>query len=100
MIFTCTDPRKNEWSDPVFFDFPGMDCSLFWDDDDKVYLTGSHYWVVCAICRTRFFRSTDVSSNRFAQSCLSSRSTSRRASRSLASLSHCELLTSITTYLC
>ncbi|KAI0434976.1 glycoside hydrolase family 43 protein [Xylaria sp. FL1042] len=27
------------WSDPVYFDNPGFDQDLFWDDDGKVYLS-------------------------------------------------------------
>ncbi|KAG8622890.1 hypothetical protein KVT40_009401 [Elsinoe batatas] len=27
------------WSDPIYFDHPGFDQDLFWDDDDKVYLS-------------------------------------------------------------
>lgn len=31
------------WSDPVRIDHPGIDPSLFWDDDGKVYYTGT--WI-------------------------------------------------------
>ncbi|KAF2223358.1 glycosyl hydrolase [Elsinoe ampelina] len=27
------------WSDPIYFDNPGFDQDLFWDDNDKVYLS-------------------------------------------------------------
>lgn len=40
-IWTCPDPFTEEWSDPVRFDFPGFDTSLFWDTDGKVYLHGT-----------------------------------------------------------
>lgn len=40
-ILSTTDIWANEWSDPVFYDFFGIDTSLFWDDDDRVYLIGS-----------------------------------------------------------
>ncbi|OQO10881.1 hypothetical protein B0A48_04182 [Cryoendolithus antarcticus] len=41
-IQTSNDPyNSSAWSDPVHFDFPGIDPSPFWDDDGKVYLTGS-----------------------------------------------------------
>ncbi|KAL4879559.1 glycosyl hydrolase [Aspergillus karnatakaensis] len=40
-ILSTTDIWSNEWSDPVFYDFYGIDTSLFFDDDDKVYLIGS-----------------------------------------------------------
>ncbi|TDL23067.1 hypothetical protein BD410DRAFT_859486 [Rickenella mellea] len=29
---------------PIRFTFTGYDTSLFWDDDGKVYVQGSHYW--------------------------------------------------------
>jgi beta-xylosidase len=41
-ILTSDDPYKSsEWSDPVHFDFPGIDPSPFWDDDNQTYITGS-----------------------------------------------------------
>jgi len=43
-ILTSRDPYNSaSWSDPVHFDFPGIDPSPFWDDagDGKVHLTGS-----------------------------------------------------------
>lgn len=40
-ILSTTDIWADEWSDPVFYDFHGIDTSLFWDDDDRVYLVGS-----------------------------------------------------------
>jgi len=36
---TATDPA-GPWSDPIWLDAPGIDPSLFWDDDDKCYYTG------------------------------------------------------------
>ena len=37
---TAKDPA-GPWSEPVWIrDFPGIDPSLFFDDDGKVYLTG------------------------------------------------------------
>jgi xylan 1,4-beta-xylosidase len=39
-LVTAKDPA-GPWSDPVWIrDFPGIDPSLFFDDDGKVYLTG------------------------------------------------------------
>lgn len=35
-----TDPA-GEWSDPVFLDAPGIDPSLFFDGDGRVYYTGT-----------------------------------------------------------
>lgn len=40
-IITCDDIWKCNWSDPVYFDFRGIDPSLFWDDDGKAYIQGS-----------------------------------------------------------
>lgn len=40
-IITCKDIWAGEWSDPVTFDFAGIDPSIFWDDDGKVYIQGS-----------------------------------------------------------
>jgi len=40
---TATDP-KGPWSDPVWLkDAPGIDPSLFWDDDGKCYYTGNRW---------------------------------------------------------
>ncbi|KAM0205801.1 hypothetical protein ACHAPA_009189 [Fusarium lateritium] len=30
---------ESAWSDPIYFDNPGFDQDLFWDDDGKVYLS-------------------------------------------------------------
>ncbi|KAL0944836.1 Xylosidase/arabinosidase [Colletotrichum truncatum] len=40
-ILSTKNIWADEWSDPVFFDFHGIDTSLFWDDDDRVYLIGA-----------------------------------------------------------
>ncbi|GAE29561.1 glycoside hydrolase family 43 protein [Halalkalibacter hemicellulosilyticus] len=37
---TATDPA-GPWSDPYYLDAPGIDPSLFFDDDGKVYYTGT-----------------------------------------------------------
>ena len=39
-IVTATDPA-GEWSDPVWVDQPGIDPSLFFDDDGRVYYSTS-----------------------------------------------------------
>lgn len=40
---TASDPR-GPWSDPVWLkDAPGIDPSLFWDDDGKCYYTGNSW---------------------------------------------------------
>jgi beta-xylosidase len=38
---TTKDIWSGEWSDPVYFEFRGIDPSLFFDDDDRVYIQGS-----------------------------------------------------------
>lgn len=40
---TAKDPR-GPWSDPVWIDLPGIDPSLFFDDDGKVWATSSVNW--------------------------------------------------------
>ena len=40
-IVTADDPA-GPWSEPVLVDQPGIDPSLFFDDDGKVYYTGTH----------------------------------------------------------
>jgi alpha-N-arabinofuranosidase len=37
-IVKTTDPRKNNWSDPVRLSFDGIDPDLFFDDDGKAYI--------------------------------------------------------------
>lgn len=39
-IVTADDPR-GDWSDPVWVDIPGIDPSLFWDEDGRCYYTGA-----------------------------------------------------------
>lgn len=39
---TSTDIESNKWSQPVFFDFRGIDTSIFFDEDGKVYIHGSY----------------------------------------------------------
>ncbi|ETN37233.1 uncharacterized protein HMPREF1541_08223 [Cyphellophora europaea CBS 101466] len=44
-IVTSADPEGDQWSDPVFFDFDGIDTCIFWDGDEredaKAYIHGS-----------------------------------------------------------
>lgn len=40
MVMTATRP-EGPWSEPVKLDFGGIDPSLFWDADGKVYLVGN-----------------------------------------------------------
>ena len=40
-FFVWTDDINGEWSDPVWIDHEGIDPSLFWDDDGKVYYAGT-----------------------------------------------------------
>jgi len=37
-----TDDIYGDWSDPIWIDQPGIDPSLFFDDDGKVYYQGTH----------------------------------------------------------
>ncbi|KZT18301.1 glycoside hydrolase family 43 protein [Neolentinus lepideus HHB14362 ss-1] len=48
MMFTTRNIYGDNWSDPVHFSpgFQGYDVSLFWDDDGKTYVQGSHAWHV------------------------------------------------------
>ena len=39
-IVTTEDPR-GDWSEPIWVDMPGIDPSLFWDDDGRCYYTGA-----------------------------------------------------------
>lgn len=41
-FFVWTDDIHSEWSDPIYIDHKGIDPSLFWDEDGKVYYTGTH----------------------------------------------------------
>lgn len=41
-FFVWTDDIRGEWSDPIWIDHQGIDPSLFWDDDGRVYYTGTH----------------------------------------------------------
>lgn len=48
-IVTTTDPAE-EWSDPIRLPFGGIDPSLFFDEDGKVYYTGTDTGVfICEI---------------------------------------------------
>lgn len=40
-IVSTKDIWSDVWSDPVSFDFRGIDPSIFWDDDGKAYICGS-----------------------------------------------------------
>lgn len=41
ILVTNTNPKQNKWSDPILLEQEGIDPSLFFDDDKKVYLTTS-----------------------------------------------------------
>ncbi|KAG9571412.1 glycoside hydrolase family 43 protein, partial [Aureobasidium melanogenum] len=41
-IIETDDIWSDNWSDPVYFDFDGIDPSIFWDDDGKAFISGSH----------------------------------------------------------
>ncbi|KAF9701211.1 hypothetical protein EKO04_000966 [Ascochyta lentis] len=38
-VWTDDIDRDGSWSDPVYFDNPGFDQDVFWDDDGKTYLS-------------------------------------------------------------
>ncbi|KAJ9133012.1 Non-reducing end alpha-L-arabinofuranosidase BoGH43B [Pleurostoma richardsiae] len=38
-VYTDNIWDSSAWSDPIYFDNPGFDQDLFWDDDGKVYLS-------------------------------------------------------------
>ncbi|GIJ92412.1 hypothetical protein Asppvi_011394 [Aspergillus pseudoviridinutans] len=40
-IISTKDIWADNWSDPVYFEFNGIDPSLFFDDDGKTYIQGS-----------------------------------------------------------
>lgn len=40
-IVSTTDIWGGQWSDPVSFDFEGIDTSILWDDDGRSYIHGS-----------------------------------------------------------
>lgn len=40
-ILSTTNIWSDKWSDPVFYDFNGIDTSLFWDDDNRAYVVGA-----------------------------------------------------------
>ncbi|KAH9212088.1 glycosyl hydrolase [Leptodontidium sp. 2 PMI_412] len=42
-IVTTTDPIEGKWSKPIQIDFHGIDPSLFFDVDDKVYFQGTMF---------------------------------------------------------
>ncbi|QKD58971.2 xylosidase/arabinosidase [Fusarium oxysporum Fo47] len=40
-IIKCHDIWSNDWSDPVYFDYHGIDTSLFFHDDGRVFVQGA-----------------------------------------------------------
>lgn len=40
-ILSTTNIWADEWSGPVFYNFNRIDTSLFWDDEDRIYLIGA-----------------------------------------------------------
>ncbi len=51
-FFVWTKDPHDEWSDPVWIDLSGIDPSLFFDDDGRVYYTGtSDHIFMCEIDR-------------------------------------------------
>ena len=42
-FFVWAEDIRGPWSDPIWIDHDGIDPNLFWDDDGKVYYTGT--WI-------------------------------------------------------
>ncbi|KAM5343607.1 hypothetical protein ACJ41O_012144 [Fusarium nematophilum] len=42
-ILSCTDIWAGDWSDPVYIPFHGIDPSLFFDDDGRIYFQGCYH---------------------------------------------------------
>ena len=40
-VVSTEDIWSGKWSDPIYFDFQGIDPSIFFDNDGKSYMTGS-----------------------------------------------------------
>ena len=40
-VISTTDIWSDQWSDPVYFDFDGIDPSIFFEDDGRAYIQGS-----------------------------------------------------------
>ncbi|KAJ4307729.1 hypothetical protein N0V94_009634, partial [Neodidymelliopsis sp. IMI 364377] len=38
-VWTDDIEKADSWSDPIYFDNPGFDQDVFWDDDGKTYLS-------------------------------------------------------------
>jgi beta-xylosidase len=41
-IVVTDDIRSDNWSDPIYLEFSGIDPSIFWNEDGKAYVCGSH----------------------------------------------------------
>lgn len=48
-IISTPDICLCQWSDPIYFDFQGIDPDLFFNDDGRAYVSGS-YWVPSPSC--------------------------------------------------
>lgn len=42
-VISTPDVLRGNWSDPVYFDFHGIDPDIFFDDDGRTYISGSSY---------------------------------------------------------
>jgi len=45
-FFVWTKDPAGEWSDPIWIDCPGIDPSLYFSEDGKVYYTGSYQGII------------------------------------------------------
>ncbi|MEK5061444.1 glycoside hydrolase 43 family protein [Paenibacillus sp. FSL H7-0326] len=41
-FFVWAEKPEGPWSDPIWLDWPGIDPSLFFDDDGRVYISGTN----------------------------------------------------------
>lgn len=53
-IISTSDIRLGEWSDPIYFDFHGIDPDLFFDDDGSAYISGSSWTPSPSCCISCF----------------------------------------------
>ncbi|KAL3491713.1 glycosyl hydrolase [Aspergillus germanicus] len=53
-IISTPDIGVGQWSDPVYFDFHGIDPDLFFDDDGRAYISGSSWMPKPSCCISCF----------------------------------------------
>ncbi|KAL3455071.1 glycosyl hydrolase [Aspergillus heterothallicus] len=45
-VISTSDIALGHWSDPIYFDFHGIDPDLFFDDDGRAYVSGSSWQTI------------------------------------------------------